>query len=141
MLICRKDAFNQMKFLAVLRFTWALAIVVNIFFTNSSSFERANAANIFFQWMTWLVVGTFVLYCIITGIQEWSANQFIHASFFNIFGVVFEILVFLAGLYIIDIYRIKEMKLWRLVLVLLWQTGLITLIVADIRRLWRNRNV
>lgn len=48
-----------------------------------------------------VVVLTFVLYCIIAGIQELKQTSFTNARFFDIFGLFFEILVFTATVFII----------------------------------------
>src|SRR5262245_61372476 len=124
-----------MKFIPYLRICWALVIVAN-FFLKPPAADGADSVGMLAQGLMILVVGTFVLYCVLMGIQEITNNQFIQARFFNIFGLVFEVIAFFSILYILKISGGEGFEVWEIALLAIWQIGLLALIVVDIRKFW-----
>ena len=82
-----------------------------------------------------LLTFTFVSYCIVIGLQEIKGRQLIEAKYFESFGLLFEILIFVGGLYLLFVLLRQQAEFWRIGLVFLWQLGLLTLLIVDIKRI------
>jgi hypothetical protein len=69
------------------------------------------------------------------GLQEIRNQDFVEAKYFESFGVFFELVIFLGGLYLLSIQLQNQGDLWRIGLTALWQIGLLTLLVLDIKKI------
>jgi hypothetical protein len=69
------------------------------------------------------------------GLQEIRNQKIIDAKYFESFGIIFELMIFLGGLYLLSILLQKQSDHWRIGLMALWQIGLLTLLVVDIKRI------
>jgi hypothetical protein len=117
-----------MKIIPYLRLAWAAQMII-------TAFSRNEVPLNFISGLTGL---TFILYCIIIGIQEIKNKHFIETRFFYIFGAFFEVLIFLAGLYVLKLTQVAGIEAWRIALLIFWQIVLMAIIIVDIRRLWTN---
>ena len=124
-----------MKIIPYLRFIWAGFIVINLFTQTDFTFDFSDTFNIFFKVIGGLFGLTFASYCIVTGLQEIKNKQLIDARFFEYFGLLVEILIFVGGLYLLVILLRQQSDLWRTGLIFLWQLGLLTLLIVDIKRI------
>ena len=127
-----------MRIIPYIRILWAITILLNLLLTTSDSVDNSDEREILFQIMSGLVTGTFVLYCVLMGIQELTDKQFIQAIFFNVFGIIFEVMIFVGVIYILRILGKQEVEIWRFALLTLWQIGLFALILVDIKKLWTS---
>ena len=97
-------------------------------------FESDNI-DLFLVILSGLLTLSFVGYCIIMGLQEIRGQKFIEAKYFESFGIFFELMIFLGGLYLLSIQLQTQSDLWRIGLMALWQIGLLTLLVVDIKKI------
>ena len=123
-----------MKAIPYIRFAWALQIVFTAFSEKSLVTNEGASLYIFSA----LIGFTFVLYCIVMGIQEIRMIQLIEARFFYVFGIFFETLIFLAGFFVINVLLNSEIQNWQLPLFAVWQLLLLVIIFVDVRRIITN---
>jgi len=121
-----------MKFVPYLRILWAITIVTN-FLLRDTIVSGSEQGRLLIQGLTIFVVGTFVLYCVLMAIQEITSNQFINARFFNVFGLFFEVVIFIVTLYMLKIAG-GVLEPVNLALVIVWQLGMLILIIVDVRK-------
>lgn len=88
--------------------------------------------------MNGLFTIAFSAYCITTGVQELRNTQILNARYFEIFGLLFEVLTFMGGFLLFAILFSQDGDLWRLVLLSVWQLGLLALILTDFRKIRTN---
>src|SRR5688572_18809779 len=112
-----------MKIIPYLRFAWATQLIVNsISGTFFLSATNQGPAVISFNFIKGLVGLTFILYCVIMAIQEIKNKQLIDAKFFYVFGIFFQILIFVGGFFILKvIHGIETIEVWRIALLVFWQ--------------------
>lgn len=124
-----------MKIIPYLRFAWAAFIVINFISQINFNFADSERIEIFIVAFGGLLTLVFLSYCIVIGLQEIREEQIFEARFFEIFGLVFEVLLFLGGLFVLTMLLKSSIPLWKLGLLLVWETGLILFIVTDFRRI------
>jgi hypothetical protein len=89
--------------------------------------------------LTFLILGglltfSFVSYCLVVGLKEIKGRNSIEAKYFNVFGLFFEILIFVGGLYLITVLFRQQFDLLKVGLLTFWQLGLLTLLIVDMKR-------
>jgi hypothetical protein len=124
-----------MKIIPYLRFAWATFIIVNFISRTNFNLDEVNGIGILFVVLSGLISLTFSCYCEVTGLQEIKEEQIIDARFFEYFGLFFELLVFLGGVYLIKILIKHSTEYWRIGLMMIWQIRLLVFILVDIRRI------
>jgi hypothetical protein len=97
--------------------------------------QRGDDMGLFSIILGGLLTFTFVFYCVIIGLQEIKKRQLFEAKYFESFGLLFEILIFVVGLYLVVVLLRQESDFWRVGLMFLWQFGLLTLLIIDIKRI------
>ena len=105
-------------------------------FIRQTTLDIKNGDNfgLFFITLGGLLTFSFVTYCIVIGLQEIKKRPMTEAKYFQIFGLLFEILIFVGGLYLLVILLRQQSDFWRIGLMFLWQLGLLTLLTVDIKR-------
>jgi hypothetical protein len=69
-------------------------------------------------------------------LQELKERRLFQAIFFSAFGVIFEIVIFLGGLYVLQLIPGNEVAAFRMILLICFQIGLVILIFIDVKRAW-----
>ena len=123
-----------MKIIPYIRFFWATTLSFNFIRQATLDIQTADDIRLFFIILGGLLTFSFVCYCIVIGLQEIKKRQMTEAKYFQTFGLLFEILIFAGGLYLLVILMRQQSDFWRLGLVFLWQLGLLTLLTVDIKR-------
>lgn len=126
---------NPVRIIPYLRFVWATLILVNYIIQASSDFDEARGIEIFLIMVVGLILLTFSLYCVLIGIQEIKKHQMLEAKFFEFFGLFFEFLIFLGGLYLIRMLFNQNSEYWRIGLMLVWQAVLVVFLYVDFKRI------
>ena len=101
-----------MNVVAYFRFAWAGQIAVDYLTSTplvSSLGQKGLVLNIF----RGLFALTFVLYCCIIGVQDLQKRQFVEGAYFYIFGTLYEVMIFLWGLYILSVVVGPDLEIWR----------------------------
>jgi hypothetical protein len=125
---------SYMKIIPYIRFFWAASLTFNYIKQTKLDIQEAGDIGLFFTVLGGLLTFAFVSYCIVIGLQEIKDRQLIEAKYFESFGLIFETLVFAGGLYLLVILLRHQSDFWRIGLVILWQLGLLTLLIIDIKR-------
>ena len=125
-----------MKIVACLRFTWAIILIVNAISRNTFTLSGLESHEIIPGIAEAIISLTFILYCIIMGLQDWKNERLIHAKYFNAFGLVFEILILMITFYLLILMLGDKSEVTQIAFFALWNAGLLILIYADIRRMW-----
>jgi uncharacterized membrane protein SirB2 len=120
-----------------LRFAWAAYILVNSTLNIHGDFQHLPGGQILFEWMIRIITITFVLYCVIRGWEELKGAKFTNAKFFDVFGLVFEILILISGFIFLNVVDVNSIKLWRVASLILFQFALIAIIWTDFKKLRR----
>lgn len=123
-----------MKIIPYIRFFWAASLIFNYIKQTKLDIQEPGDFGRFFTVLGGLLTFAFVSYCIVIGLQEIKDRQIIEAKYFELFGLLFETLIFAGGLYLLVILLRHQSDLWRIGLMILWQLGLLTLLIIDIRR-------
>lgn len=118
-----------------MRFFWATALSVKFLRQTKLDIQRADDFGLFFIVLSGLLTFSFVSYCIVIGLQEIKKRQPTEAKYFQTFGLLFEILIFVGGLYLLFVLLRQQSDFWRIGLMFLWQLGLLTLLIIDIKRI------
>ena len=124
-----------MKIIPYLRFVWATFIILNFVSRTNFNLDGVTGIEIFLIALSGLISLTFSSYCVIIGLQEIKEEQIIDARFFEFFGLFFELLVFLGGLYLLNILFGHSTEYWRIGLMMIWQIGLLVFILVDVKRI------
>jgi hypothetical protein len=124
-----------MKLIPYMRFFWATALSFNFIRQTKLDIQRADDFGLFFIVLSGLLTFSFVSYCIVIGLQEIKKRQPTEAKYFQTFGLLFEILIFVGGLYLLFVLLRQQSDFWRIGLMFLWQLGLLTLLIIDIKRI------
>ena len=124
-----------MKIIPYMRFLWATALSFNFIRQTKLDIQRTDDLGLFFIILGGLLTFPFVTYCAVIGLQEIKEQQKIEAKFLQAFGLLFEILIFIGGLYLLFVLVRQPFDFWRIGLMILWQLGLLTLLSVDIRRI------
>ena len=125
---------SYMKIIPYIRFFWAASLTFNYIKQTKLDIQEAGDIGLFFTVLSGLLTFAFVSYCIVIGLQEIKDRQLIEAKYFESFGLLFETLVFAGGLYLLVILLRHQSDFWRIGLMILWQLGLLTLLIIDIKR-------
>lgn len=127
-----------MKIIPYMRFFLAVYILFNyISLTILNLPERNDMGNIglFFSIFSGVLTFSFISYCMIMGLQELINRQWMEAKYFQFFGLIFELLLFVTGLYLLFVLRPQQLEFWRIGLMIVWQLGLLILLIVDIKRI------
>jgi hypothetical protein len=124
-----------MKIIPYMRFSWALYVTFNYIKQIPLDIQHIDNNGLLPMFLGGLLTLTFVTYCIIIGLQEIKDQQLIEAKYFELFGLLVEILVFAAGFYLLVILFQYQSNFWKIGLMILWQLGLLTLLIIDIKRI------
>jgi hypothetical protein len=124
-----------MKIIPYLRFVWATFIIVNFLSRTYFNLDGGNGIEILLFALSGLISLSFSSYCVIIGLQEIKKEQVFDARFFEFFGLFFELLVFLGGLYLLNILLKHDTEYWRIGLMMIWQIGLMVFILVDFKRI------
>lgn len=121
------------KMVPYLRFTIGLFVLVN--FLTGIGFNRTGIDNFdnFATGLAGLLALTFLLYCLLEGLQELRNKEIIQAKFFKVFGLIFEVILFVTGAYILTISR--GLFSWWTTLIIFPTIGLLILITVDVRKI------
>jgi hypothetical protein len=92
-------------------------------------------SNILFAILSGILTLIFVTYCIIIGLQEIKSRQIIEARYFEIFGILFEVIIFVGGLFLGAFLLQQQIDVWKIGLLILWQLGLLILLIVDLKRI------
>ena len=128
----------DMKLIPYLRFAWAGQITVDLLASttfHSALEHEGHLWNVFRA----LFVLTFAVYCVTIGIQEIKERQFIDGNYFYIFGTLYEILAFIGSIYVLSRLNGRDVEIWRIGIVMIWNITLLTIIYVDIRRMWTSK--
>ena len=115
-------------------------MIINLLSEYISTGNGFDSVDVFSSGVAGLVTFTFLLYCILEGLQELRIIKLIQAKYFKAFGIFFEVLLFLAGIYILTISNATFISWWSIIIVF-QVTGLLILIVVDIKKIqlrWRS---
>jgi len=125
-----------------LRIIWAVVILITITTGLFQGPDYSGELNAVSQFLTGVVKVIFAFYCILIGVQEILTRQLTNAKIFNLFGLLFEIIVFACGCWIITftVTHPKVMKIWELRFSILWQIGILTLIIVDVKKYFQSRS-
>jgi uncharacterized membrane protein len=123
-----------MTIIPYLRFLWGTTIIVNYFLETSSKTDE-----IVPKIIEGLFVMTFTTYCIIIGIEELKEKELVNARLFKLFGIVFEIVIFIYGFILFKYIIGQTGEIWRIALLTSWQIGLFALIFTDIKRIFISK--
>ncbi len=118
-----------------MRFFWATVLSFNFIKQTTLDIQKEDDIGLFFIILGGLLTFSFVSYCIVIGLQEINKRQPTEAKYFQTFGLLFEILIFVGGLYLLIVLVQHQANFWRIGLMFLWQLGLLTLLIVDIRRI------
>lgn len=118
-----------------MRFFWATALSFNFIRQTMLDIQGAAEFELFFTTLGGLLTFSFVSYCIVIGLQEIKKRQVTEAKYFQTFGLLFEILIFVGGLYLFIVLLRQQSDFWGIGLMLLWQLGLLTLLIVDVKRI------
>ena len=124
-----------MKIIPYLRFAWALILIVKFFTNTPNNLAYPEGIKLLVGSMEAVIIWTFVLYCILEGVQEITNTEFIQAIFFDFFGIIVEIITFIVMVLIFLFLIGKGIGALIISLMLLWQIGVLILIVVDLRKL------
>ena len=124
-----------MKITPYLRFLWATSLSFHYIRQTRHDIGESDNIEVSFVILSGLLTLSFVGYCIIMGLQEIRNQKIIDAKYFESFGIIFELMIFLGGLYLLSILLQKQNDPWRIGLMALWQIGLLTLLVVDIKKI------
>jgi hypothetical protein len=89
-----------MKIIPYMRFFWATALSFNFIRQTMLDIQSADEFGLFFTTLGGLLTFSFVSYCIVIGLQEVKRRQMTEAKYFQTFGLLFEMLIFVGGLYL-----------------------------------------
>ena len=128
-----------MKLIPYLRFAWAASIIISFIKQDSFDFAGADKIEGFIVFSTGLLSLSFSFYCIVIGIQEIRMEKMINARYFEIFGLFFELLVFLGGFYLVIELFTYWTKYWQIVLFIVWEIGVLVFLAIDLKRLRANQ--
>ena len=81
---------------------------------------------------------TFILYCIIEGIQEIKNKRIVHAKYLSLYGLVFESLILSGNLLVFLIMGFPKLFIDK-ILALILVVGLLFLIVFDFKKFIGSR--
>ena len=123
-----------MKIIPYMRFIWATTLSFNFIRQTTLDIQTSDDFGLFFIILGGLLTFSFVSYCIVIGLQEIKKRQMTEAKYFQAFGLIFETLIFVGGLYLLVILLQQQSDFWRIGLIILWQLGLLTLLTVDIKR-------
>jgi hypothetical protein len=126
-----------MKIIPYLRFAWAGQIITDSWSYTSFTSTLGREGQVW-DVFTGSLALTFVLYCLVMGIQELKELKLVEGKYFYIFGTLYELMIFLSGLYIIRLVGEKDFEIWRIGVVMFWNIVLLTIIFLDIRKVWTN---
>jgi hypothetical protein len=124
-----------------LRFAWAGYLIINTAVSHNFIFNDVTGGKILFETMIRVVTVTFTLYCIIRGWEELKDKRFTHAIFFDIFGLLFEVIIFTIGIFVLLIVDVREVKLWRIASLVLFEIALITIIWTDVKKMLKKSDI
>jgi hypothetical protein len=127
-----------MKIIPYIRFLWAGYIIVAPFFETRFNNIAQGPVGSLSMIINGVIGFTFVLYCVVTGIQELTRKQLIDAKFFYFFGIFFEILIFLAGAYMVTVARDVGIETSRIAMLVCWQVVMAIVVFVDVRRIVIN---
>lgn len=132
---------RPMKIIPYLRFAWATFMVINFFDRTHFQFGSADSTEVFFTILDGLITIVFSGYCITTGLQEIKRRQIFDAKYIEDFGLFFEFLIFIGGVYLFTLLLLSQpTDIWRLGLLIIWQFGLLILIIVDLKRIRTSEN-
>jgi hypothetical protein len=124
-----------MKIIPYMRFFWATAMSFNYIRQTKLDIQATDDMGLFFMLLNGLLTFSFVSYCIVIGLQEIKHRQPIDSKYFESFGLIFEILIFAGGLYLLVGLVRQQSDFWRIGIMSLWQLGLLMLLTVDIKRI------
>jgi|GEM_PF-2814533 len=125
-----------MKIIPYIRFAVAVAIIFNWLSHTSFTFVHLTRPQIVAELASALFSLTFALYCSLMGLQELKERQLFNARFFNAFGVFFQIIIFVVGLFFLRFLFGLKIEVWKIGWLIIYQMALLVLIFVDVRRIW-----
>ena len=145
--ILAADYFLSMKAVPFLRFALAIYILIDAFIaiqtkeTLPAKFPELIALSVFLDGAFLFVKVIFVAYCLITGLQEMLSRDLIHAKIFNLFGLVYEVIVLLGsvGFFILLIVAHPDYSQKNILISAVSMCVIIILIAVDVKRM-RHRD-
>ena len=127
-----------MKLIPYLRFTLGVFVLINFLSRINSNKTGLRNFDIFATGFSGLLIFTFLLYCLLEGLQELRNMKLIQAKYFRTFGLFFEVLIFLSGLFIL-VSANGYLSPWWFALIVIFQViGVLTLVIIDIKKIRLN---
>ncbi len=117
------------------RFVLVILILIN-FIRNGFSYDVAPKYQILTSVMTSIIAFTFMLYCLLEGIQEIKKRRFIHAIFFRIFGILFTLLLLLIQILTSMAVLSLSLDFFVVAYTIVFGLMLLFLLIVDIRKLF-----
>jgi hypothetical protein len=127
-----------MKIIPYMRFFLAVYILFNYISLTILNLPEMNIMGdigLFFSIISGVLTFSFISYCMIMGLQELINRQWIEAKYFQFFGLIFELLIFVTGLYLLFLLLPQQLEFWRIGLMIIWQLGLLILLIVDLKRI------
>jgi len=127
-----------MRIAPYLRISWAIIITINITTGLLEGPDYSADSNPVSQFLIATVGAIFAFYCTLTGIQEIMNRQLTHAKIFSLFGLIFEIIVFASTFWLIGTTISQSTGV--LSFLILWQIGILVLIIVDLKKYLQPRS-
>lgn len=123
-----------MKAIPYLRF--AMAIWVSYNFINQIILEfNGNEFEFLLTILMGLMTLGFVVYCIVLGLQEIKEHRIFSARYLEYFGILFEFLVLLSGIFMWIALVQQPLILWTIIIYIIFTLGLSILLIVDLKRI------